>query len=80
MDGTAWRLVASTEERLERIADWMLTFAQVIDARNHRVPNTLPQVDWNAQLVRGGQRVETVARLQRMPDWPPAADERRAYR
>lgn len=45
----AWRLPASWD-----MAPWMLPFAQTIDAaRKCVVSNTLTEVDWNADLVRG---------------------------
>jgi dihydrofolate reductase len=56
----AWRLPASGVWP-DWMADWMVPFAQTIDAaKKHVVSSTLDRVDWNAQLVRGdlGQAVQ----------------------
>jgi dihydrofolate reductase len=56
----AWRWPA-TGLRPEWMADWMEPFARTIDsAKKYVVSGTLPQVDWNAELVRGdlGKAVE----------------------
>jgi dihydrofolate reductase len=46
----AWRLPAPTGSR----PDWMEPFAQTINtAKKYVVSNTLEQVDWNAELLRG---------------------------
>ena len=48
---SAWRLPAPTGTR----PDWMESFAQTISAaKKYVVSSTLEQVDWNAELVRGG--------------------------
>ena len=48
---SAWRPPAPTGAR----PDWMEPFAQTINAaKKYVVSSTLEQVDWNAELVRGG--------------------------
>ncbi len=50
----AWRPVAETGVRPEWMPAWMEPFAHTIHAaRKFVVSNTLPDVDWNASLVRG---------------------------
>jgi len=45
----AWRLPVSWP-----MPEWMLPFAETIDAaKKYVVSNTLKEVDWNAELVRG---------------------------
>ncbi len=47
--------------------DWMEPFRRTIDAaKKHVVSSTLTQVDWNAELVRGGL-AEAVQRLKQQP-------------
>ena len=47
---TAWRPPAPTGAR----PDWMEPFARTINAaKKYVVSSTLPQVDWNARLLRG---------------------------
>jgi dihydrofolate reductase len=49
---SAWRWPAG--ERPEWAADWMVPFAQTIDAaKKYVVSSTLDHVDWNSELVRG---------------------------
>ncbi len=49
----AWRLPA-TGVWPDWMTDWMVPFAQTIDAaKKYVVSSTLDQVDWNAELVRG---------------------------
>ena len=49
------------------MAGWMVPFAETIDAaRKHVVSSTLPDVDWNASLVRGDLR-EAVESLKGEP-------------
>lgn len=58
---SAWRAPAQTGAMPEWMESWMLPFARTIDAaRKYVVSNTLEQVDWNAELVRGdlGQAVQ----------------------
>ena len=64
----AWRPVARTEARPDWMADWMEPFALTIDAaRKYVVSNTLEQVDWNAELVRGDRLENAVRQLKRQP-------------
>jgi dihydrofolate reductase len=52
MEG-AWRRPA-TGTWPDWMADWMIPFAETIDAaKKYVVSSTLDQVDWNAELVRG---------------------------
>ncbi|MEZ6019015.1 MAG: dihydrofolate reductase family protein [Planctomycetota bacterium] len=42
--------------------EWMESFAVTMDAmRKYVVSSTLPQVDWNAQLLRGDLKEEVLA-------------------
>jgi dihydrofolate reductase len=62
----AWRKPASGEWP-DWMADWMVSFAETIDAaEKHVVSSTLEQVDWNAELVRGDLG-EAVQRLKEQP-------------
>ncbi|MEO8066225.1 MAG: dihydrofolate reductase family protein [Flavobacteriales bacterium] len=65
----AWRLPVSWP-----MPDWMMPFAQTIDAaKKYVVSNTLKEVDWNAELVRvdpadAGQALATfVQQLKQQP-------------
>ena len=50
-----------------QMPDWMEPFRRTIDAaKKHVVSNTLTQVDWNAELVRGDLK-EAVQRLKQQP-------------
>jgi dihydrofolate reductase len=50
---SAWRKPASGPWP-EWMADWMVPFAETIDAaKKYVVSSTLDQVDWNAELVQG---------------------------
>ena len=60
----AWR-PAQTGARPEWMAEWMVPFAQTIDAaKKYVVSSTLDRVDWNAELVRGdlGRAVQQLKR------------------
>jgi dihydrofolate reductase len=64
----AWRPVARTGVRPDWMADWMEPFARTIDAaKKYVVSNTLDQVDWNAEIVRGDQLGKAVQQLKRQP-------------
>lgn len=64
----AWRPVAQGNARADWVADWMVPFAQAIDAASkYVVSDTLEQVDWNAQIVRGDQLENTVRQLKQQP-------------
>lgn len=64
----AWRPAAESGQRPEWMADWMLPFAQTIhQARKFVVSDSLTQVDWNAQLVRGSELEATVRQLKQQP-------------
>jgi dihydrofolate reductase len=61
----AWRPAARTGVRPDRMADWMTPFARTIDAaRKYAVSNTLDQVDWNAELLRGEDLENAIRRLK----------------
>lgn len=63
----AWRPVARGNKP-EWMADWMVPFAHIIDAaRKYVVSDTLDQVDWNAELVRGDRLEATVRELKQQP-------------
>jgi len=62
----AWRPLAQTGQRPDWMADWMEPFARTIDAaKKYVVSNTLEQVDWNAELVRGDHLENAVRLLKR---------------
>ena len=62
----AWRPAAEGKPA-EWVQDWMLPFAHAIAAtKKHVVSSTLQQVDWNAELVRGGLE-QTVRALKAQP-------------
>lgn len=61
----AWRPVARTGVTPDWMADWMVPFARTIDAaKKYVVSDTLDSVDWNADLIRGRDLIETVKRLK----------------
>ena len=60
---SAWRMPAAADAWPE----WMQPFAHKIDGmKKYVVSNTLPAVDWNAELVRG-DLAEAVRRLKQVP-------------
>lgn len=62
---TGWRWPAGV--RPESMPEWTEPFARTIcAAKKYVVSSTLPQVDWNAELVRGDLE-EAVQRLKREP-------------
>ena len=64
----AWRPVAETGVRPDWMPAWMEPFARTIDAaKKYVVSDTLDQVDWNAELVRGSELEATVRRLKAEP-------------
>jgi len=64
----AWRPFAETGLRPDWMADWMEPFALTIDAaKKYVVSNTLRQVDWNAELVRGDNLENAVRQLKQEP-------------
>lgn len=63
-----WRSVAESGVRPEWVDEWMVPFARTIHAaKKYVVSDTLEQVDWNAELVRGGDLETTVRRLKQQP-------------
>ena len=59
----AWRLATRTVV----MPEWTEPFARTIDAKKkYVVSSTLPQVDWNAELVRGDLG-KAVRQLKRQP-------------
>lgn len=66
MEG-AFRLPAQTGVIPDWMEPWMVPFARTIDAtKKYVVSNTLAQVDWNAQLLRGNL-AEAVQQLKQQP-------------
>jgi dihydrofolate reductase len=64
----AWREPAQTGVRPDWMEEWMLPFARTIDAaRKYVVSDTLQQVDWNAELVRGHELESCVRELKQQP-------------
>ncbi len=64
----AWRPVAETGVRPGWMAEWMVPFANTIHAaKKYVVSDTLGGVDWNAELIRGRDLIETVRRLKQQP-------------
>jgi dihydrofolate reductase len=62
-----WRPIAAGD-RPDWASDWMIPFARTIDAaKKYVVSSTLRQVDWNAELVRGGDLEATVRKLKDQP-------------
>lgn len=62
----AWRRPASGIWP-DWMADWMLPFAETIDAtKKYVVSSTLPEADWNAELITG-DLAEAVQRLKEEP-------------
>lgn len=65
---TAWRPVAQTGIRADWVSDWMVPFAKTIhSAKKYVVSNTLAQVDWNAELIRGDNLESTIQKLKKLP-------------
>ena len=63
----AWRRPASGTWP-EWMADGMIPFAETIDqAKKYVVSDTLDQVDWNAELIRGGDLEDAVRQLKGEP-------------
>ena len=63
----AWRAPAETGVRPDWMAPWMEPFARTIHAtKKYVVSNTLSQVDWNTELVRGDLE-NAVLQLKRQP-------------
>lgn len=66
-----WREVARTGVAPEGMPDWMVPFAYAIDpARKYVVSDTLDQVDWNAELIRGADLIQAVERLKQEEGGP----------
>jgi dihydrofolate reductase len=64
---SAWREPGRTGVKPDWMAPWMMPFAQTIhNVKKYVVTSTLKQVDWNAELVKGGLE-EAVQRLKREP-------------
>lgn len=63
----AWRPVAETGVRPDWMPGWMEPFAHTIHAaKKYVVSNTLDQVDWNAELIRGDLR-QAIVQLKQQP-------------
>src|SRR5690349_20665448 len=64
----AWRPAAQSGQLPDWMEEWMLPFAQTIDAaKKYVVSDTLQQVDWNAELVRGAELESKVRELKQQP-------------
>ena len=60
----AWRRPASGTWP-DWMAEWMIPFAETIDrAKKYVVSSTLDQVDWNAEIIRGGDLETAVRQLK----------------
>ncbi len=65
---SAWRPIAESGVLPEGMAAWTQPFARTIHAaKKYVVSDTLESVDWNAELVRGGELEATVRRLKQEP-------------
>jgi dihydrofolate reductase len=63
----AWRPLARGENP-HGMPEWTMPFAKSIDAaKKYVVSDTLAQVDWNAELVRGHELEATVRKLKQQP-------------
>jgi dihydrofolate reductase len=61
----AWRPLTGADPRPDWVLDWMMPFAQTINAaKKYVVSSTLDQVDWNAELIRGDRLEEAVQHLR----------------
>lgn len=64
---SAWRRPASGTWP-DWMGEWEIRFAETIDrAPKHVVSNTLSEVDWNAELVRGDDLRHAIERLKEQP-------------
>lgn len=64
----AWRPVAETGVRPDWMEEWVVPFAHTIHrAKKYVVSDTLERVDWNAELIRGRDLLDTVRRLKQQP-------------
>lgn len=64
---SAWRPLARGENP-HGMPEWTMPFAKSIDAaKKYVVSDTLAQVDWNAELVRGHELEATVRKLKEQP-------------
>ena len=64
----AWREPAQTGRRPEWMPEWMMPFAQTIDAaKKYVVSDSLEHVDWNAELLRGSGLEQAVQQLKAEP-------------
>lgn len=62
---TAWRPVAEGGVRPDWVLDWMVPFADAIHrARKYVVSDTLAEVDWNSELIRGPRLEASVQGLR----------------
>ncbi len=64
----AWRPFAQTGVRPDWMEPWMEPFSLTIDAaKKYVVSNTLAQVDWNAELIRGDNLADAIRQLKQEP-------------
>jgi len=65
---SAWRPMAESGVLPEGMPEWTQSFARMIHAaKKYVVSDTLPSVDWNAELVRGRDLEATIRRLKQEP-------------
>lgn len=65
---SAWRPLAQNGIVEDWMAEWMKPFALTIHAaKKYVVSDTLQQVDWNAEIIRGKDLESTVRRLRQQP-------------
>lgn len=63
---TAWRPLAESGVKSDWMEDWMLPFAKSIHtAKKYIVSNSLQQVNWNAEIIRGEELKKTVEQLKK---------------
>lgn len=61
----AWRSVAESGIVPDWMDEWMVPFARTIHAaKKYVVSDSLEAVDWNAELIRGGELIDAVGRLK----------------
>ncbi len=64
----AWRPFAQTGVRPDWMEPWMEPFSLTIDAaKKYVVSDTLAQVDWNAELIRGDNLGDAIRQLKQEP-------------
>lgn len=63
-----WRPLAETGVKADWMADWMMPFAQTIHAaKKYLVSDTVTTADWNTEIVRGPNLLDTIRQLKQQP-------------